>query len=255
MKEFEINVAGNRVVLNSGRVYGTNTPIDWEDPKTNNVIGSFGADFLDQKICEIDFPAQEIRLHQQRPEELNALGKFTPFKFKGRRIMFPANIDGSDVELFYDSGCSAFGLLTSKYHYDRLTDPEEKEIAYGANRRGESIPIHHKSSDLQIKLGSTDLSLKRISYAEMYNALQATVGRFIGGGFLGNKSLTEFTLIIDTKTNEFLVVKKSLSKKADRDATKTNGELPDGQPSISKHVNSTIPSTETGVVVGDGNQQ
>ena len=212
LKEFELNVAGNRVVLKSGWIYGQNVPIDWENSDAINIIGSFGADFLDQKICQIDFPAQEIRLHRGRPESFDELGKFTPFKFNGRRIMLPANIDGSDVQVFYDSGCSPFGLLTSKYHYDRLTDPNEKEIAFGANRRGESIPIHHKSSDLQIRLGSTDLTLKRVSYAEMYNFLQSTVGRFIGGGFLGNKSLIESTLIIDTKANEFLVVQRSLQR-------------------------------------------
>jgi hypothetical protein len=138
---------------------------------------------------------------------MGGLGVFTPFEFKGRRIMLPATIRGSDVQVFYDSGCSAFGLLTSKYHYDRLTDQNEKEVAWGANRRGESIPIHHKPSNLQFELGPTKLALKRISYAEMYNFLQVTIGRVIGGGFLGNKPLTESTLIIDTKSEEFLIVK------------------------------------------------
>ncbi len=208
VKQFELNVAGNRVLMKSGVTRTRDIAIDWDNPDAKNVIGSFGADFLDQKICEIDFPAQEIRLHHNRPESLNELGSFTPFKFKGRRIMLPASIDGSDVELFYDSGCSAFGLLTSKYHYDRLTDPNEKEIAYGANRHGDSVPIHHKSSDRSISLGATELPLKRVSYAELYNFLQTTVGRVIGGGFFGNKSLTESTLIIDAVTNEFLVVKQ-----------------------------------------------
>ncbi len=138
--------------------------------------------------------------------------------------MLPARINGSDVQLFYDSGCSPFGLLTSKYHYDRLTDPDEPEIAYGANRFGESIPIHHKASDLQIQLGATDISLKRISYAEMYTLLQSTVGRLIEGGFLGNKSLTESTLILDAKTNEFLVVKRTLSPTADRPTPDANAK-------------------------------
>jgi len=210
MKELELDVGGNRIVLTSGWIYGQNVPIDWDNPNAKNVIGTLGSDFLDQKICEIDFPAKEIRLHRDRPDSLNELGDFTPFKFKGRRILLPANIDGSNVEVFYDSGCSAFGLLTSKYQYDRLTDPNDKEIAYGANRRGESIPIHHRPSDLMIKLGETELSVQRISYAEMYNFLQTTVGRFVGGGFFGNKSLLECTLILDTKSNEFLVVKNSL---------------------------------------------
>lgn len=209
IREFELNVGGNQVLLESGWVMNRDVSVDWDNPKAINIIGSFGADFLAQKVCEIDFPAKEIRLYRSRPDKMNNLGEFAPFQFKGRRIMLPARISGSNVELFYDSGCSAFGLLTSKYHYDRLTDPEVKEIAYDANRFGESVPIHHKPSDLQIELGTTEIRLGRISYAEMYNLLQSTVGRFVGGGFLGNKSLVESTLIIDTKANEFLVLNRT----------------------------------------------
>ena len=241
IKRLEIDVAGNRVLLESGWVRGRGAEVDWNAPDAIHIIGSFGADFLNQKVCEIDFPAQEIRLHRSRPDAMNDLGEFTPFEFKGRRIMLPANINGSDVELFYDSGCSAFGLLTSKYHYDRLTDPNDDEIAYGANRFGESIPVHHKPSDIRIQLGSTEIPLKRISYAEMYNFLQVTVGRFIGGGFFGNKSLTESTLILDTNASEFLVVKRSLAKMTNGGPKRMANESENHLSSASGIINSTIP--------------
>ena len=61
IETFEINIAGNRLLLELGWVMGRDTSIDWEDPNAINIIGSLGADFLDQKICEIDFPAKEIR--------------------------------------------------------------------------------------------------------------------------------------------------------------------------------------------------
>ena len=209
IKKIKFDVAGNNVTLESGMLFGRSANIDWENPEAINIIGSFGADFLDQKVSEIDFPSQEIRLHRERPSSLSDTGEFAPFKFKGRRIMFPATIDGSDVEVFYDSGCSAFGLLTSKYYYDLLTDPNVKEIAYGASRHGDSVSVHHKSSDLRIKLGATEIELKRISYVELYSFLQTTVGRLIGGGFFGNKSMVKGTLIIDTIENEFLFINVS----------------------------------------------
>ena len=209
VKEFKFDIAGNQMVLKSGWVRRQRGTIDWESPETKNIIGSLGADFLDQKICEIDFPAQEIRFHPQRPKELVDLGTFTPFRFQGRRIMLPAIINGSEAEVFYDSGCSSFGLLTSKYFYDRMTNAEDKEIALDANRHGDSVPMHHKPSDLPIKLGATELSIQRISYAELYNFLQTTIGRLVGGGFLGNKCLVDCNLILDTRSQEFLVVDRS----------------------------------------------
>lgn len=213
VKEFDFEIAGNRVSLKSGWVRGQRATIDWDSPNAKNIIGSFGADFLDQKVCEIDFPAKEIRFHSQRPEELDSLGTFTSFKFQGRRIMLPAKIDGSDVEVFYDSGCSAFGLLTSKYYYERLTAPEVQEIAFEANRHGDAVPMHHKPSARPIQLGQTELSIQRISYAELYTILQTTIGRFVGGGFLGNKCLVNCNLILDTQSREFLVVETTVSDK------------------------------------------
>jgi len=216
LKKFELNVAGNRVVFNSGQVMQRNIPIDWEDPDAINVIGSIGADFIDQKICAIDFPSREIRLYESRPDNLNSLGEFTPFRFPGRRIMLPAVVDGSRLDLLYDSGCSPFGLLTSKYHFKRYSDPGVAEINLDANRRGESIPVHHKPCDMTMKMGGAELTLARVSYVEMYGALQMTIGRFanLGGlsGFLGNQGLTESTLILDTIANEFLVLPHALEK-------------------------------------------
>ncbi|MEM7558911.1 MAG: hypothetical protein AAF394_07295 [Planctomycetota bacterium] len=208
VESFELEVAGNRIQLDLGWVRPRDTPIRW-DPKAINIIGSFGADLLAEKISEIDFLAQEIRLSESRSEELDSLGEFSPLEFNGRRIMLTGQIKGDDVQFFYDSGCSPFGLLTSKYQYDQLTDPNSEELAYDANRFGDAVPVHHKASEMPLRVGTTDLPVKRISYAELYSFMQLAVGRFIGGGFLGNKTLTESTLILDLKANEFLVVKGS----------------------------------------------
>lgn len=214
IENFEFEIGGNRLLMQSGWIRNQNIKIDWENPNSKNIIGSFGADFLDQKVCEIDFAANEIRLHRERSEEINALGNFSSFKFQGRRIILPVKIDGSDVEVFYDSGCSAFGLLTSKFQYDRLTNPNDQEISHGSNRHGQTVPIHHKTSDLRIQFGEADLSIKRVSYAELYNFLQVTIGRFVGGGFLGNKCLIESTLIIDANASEFLVIENQRPAKS-----------------------------------------
>ena len=214
VESFELEVAGNRIQLDQGWVRPRDTPIKW-DPKAINIIGSFGADLLAEKVSEIDFPAQEIRLSESRSEELESLRDFSPLDFKGRRIMLTGQIKGDDVQFFYDSGCSPFGLLTSKYQYDQLTDPNSKELAYDANRFGDAVPVHHKASEMLLRVGTTDLPVKRISYAELYSFMQVAVGRFIGGGFLGNKTLTESTLILDLKANEFLVFKGSVVKKTE----------------------------------------
>ncbi len=208
VRKFELNVSGNRVVLEPGRIMPRDIGIDWDKPY--NLIGSLGADFIDNTVCSIDFPAAEIRLSRERAESFDSLGRFAPFDFKARRVILPATIDGVDMQLFWDSGCSSFGLFTSKYHCENYARPNEAGIVFRANRFGDAVPVHHKPCDLIATFGDAKVPLRRVSYVEMYAGLQTVFGRFIDGGFLGNKSLTNSTLVLDTIANEFLIVNGSL---------------------------------------------
>ena len=210
VRKFELSVGGNRMVLEPARVMQRDIHIEWDKPV--NVIGSIGADFADNVVIAIDFPAEHIHLFRERPKSFAALGSFSPFEFNSRRIMLPTTIDGEDMQVFWDSGCSSFGLFTSKYHFDRYADKDESGIEFGANRFGSSVPAHHKPCSLVATFGETLVPLKRVSYVQAYAGLQSMFGGFIDGGFFGNKSLTESTLILDTTSNEFLVLNRSLAE-------------------------------------------
>lgn len=215
-REFKVNVGGNKVILKPGWVRGSRGGINWDNPNAKNVIGTIGSDFLDQRICAIDFAAMQIRLYAERPQTFDKLGTFTAFDFTGRKIVLPVTINGASQNLIYDSGCSAFGLLTSGYYYDRYSDANEPEVTYNANRHGDPVPVHQRTCDLPVKFGETELPLKRISYVNLYAPVQAVVGRFSGFagfiGVLGNEPLTESTLILDAKSDEYLVVPGSAVK-------------------------------------------
>lgn len=214
-RKFELNVGGNKVILKPGWVRSSGAGIDWEDTEASS-IGTIGSDFLDQKICAIDFAAMEMRLFADRPAAFDALGTFTPFEFKGRKIVMPVTIEGATENVIYDSGCSAFGLLTSSYYYDRYSDATESEIQLNVNRHGDPVHVHHRTCDQVVNFGDTELPFKRISYVNLYPTVQTLVGRLSGFagfiGVLGNETLTESTLILDAKSNEYLVVKGSLPK-------------------------------------------
>lgn len=215
VKTFELNVAGNKVVLESGRVVRRGIR-DWDDPDAVITIGTIGTDFIDKRVIAIDFPARRIRMYDQRSQSLQAMGTFIPFDFKGRRILFPATIDGRDHNLLYDSGCSAFGILTSRYYFDQYTDPAADIITYNANRHGDAVPVHHRACELPIQFGATELSSRRVSYVDLYGGVQSVLGGSSGLvgmlGFMGNKVLLDSTLIIDAQANEFLIVPHSISE-------------------------------------------
>ncbi|WP_400079093.1 hypothetical protein [Winogradskyella sp. R77965] len=191
-----------RILGDYGHTFGKNDTI------SKIGIGTIGSDFIADRITAIDFKNQKLELFHQRPEWMKALPKFKSFDFTGRRIMLPATLNDKDYELFYDSGCSAFGLITIKTRFDNYSDVNIEAIAYDAKSWKSSIPITSKPTSQPISIGNTELSLKRVSFVDMYSWSQPLVTPFTRiGGWLGNQPFTESTLIIDTKTEEFIVIK------------------------------------------------
>jgi len=171
-------------------------------------IGTIGSDFIADRITAIDFKNQKIHLYNHRPEWISSLSGFKSFDFSGRRIMLPVTLNNKDYEFLYDSGCSAFGLITIKSRFDNYTEERTKEVNYDAKSWASSLPIRSKETDKLFRIGNANLKLKRVSYMDMYTAIQPIVTPFTRiGGWLGNKPFTESTLILDTKTEEFIIIK------------------------------------------------
>lgn len=173
-------------------------------------IGTLGSDFIVNRITAIDFKNQKIQLYNERPEWISSLTDFKSFDFTGRRIMLPVTLDNKDYEFLYDSGCSAFGLITIKSRFDNYTEESTEQINYDAKSWESSIPIRSKVTEKLFSTGGVNLKLKRVSYVDMYTAMQPIIIPFTRvGGWLGNQPFNESTLIIDTKTEEFIVINTS----------------------------------------------
>ncbi|OEK00681.1 hypothetical protein BFP97_03790 [Roseivirga sp. 4D4] len=212
IKHLEFELGGNKVSASMIKIldnYGHT--FSATDTIGNLKIGTIGSDLLDDCITAIDFANQQIQIYQNRPDWMTSLSPFQPFDFKGRRIMLPAVVDGKNLELLYDSGCSAFGIITTRNRFKRYTNEETEAVEYGANSWGSSIPILSKTTNEPIQIGSTNLSMERASYVNMYAWTQRFVTPFTRiGGWLGNRPFVESTLILDTKTEEFTIVKSAL---------------------------------------------
>lgn len=214
VKQLNLILGGNKTRMNRVEILENYGNIFTANDTIREIkLGTIGSDFLDKKITEIDFKNQKIQVYDERPKWMASLPDFKPFSFKGRRLMLPAKIMGKNLELFYDSGCSAFGLITSKNRYDRYTNTSIKEITYEGNRFGESLTLHHKDSDESITIGNDSLKLRRISYVDMYTPFQGLMTPFTKiGGWLGNKPFINSTIILDIKKEEFVVVGSSIKK-------------------------------------------
>lgn len=172
-------------------------------------IGTIGADFINKYITEIDFKNQQIQFYKERETWMTVISSFTSFDFVGRRFMLPCEIDEKKIELFYDSGSSAFGLITTKNRYLDYSKNDSKEITYNTNMHGDPIPVRHKSTEEMMKMGGLNLNLKRVSYVDMYSDFQGFISPFTRiGGWLGNKPFINCSLIFDIEKEAFVIVEK-----------------------------------------------
>jgi len=208
LQDLDITLGGNEITFRQVSImsnYGKEVVRD--DTIKSIMLGTIGADFLDDRITAIDFKLQTIQLYDHRPPWMNDIKSFKDFEFKGRRFLLPVQINDQDMTLLYDSGCSAFGLITSKNRYLKYGASDLKEISYQGNRWGEALPIYHKPSESILRIGGSELSLERVSYVDMFGNFQRFVTPFTSiGGFLGNMPFLDHVLILDTQSMQYAVV-------------------------------------------------
>ncbi|WP_115463073.1 hypothetical protein [Winogradskyella aurantiaca] len=209
VENLEMELGGQQISLSMIMIYpnyGTNFSTEFNANSTY-IIGTIGSDILVDRITSIDFENQELQFFEKRPTWMDEINSFKPFDFPGRRIMLPVTIDGKTYEFLYDSGCSAFGLITTKQRFNKYTDNTAPIVTYDAKSWEDKIHINSKPSDHKFTIADQELPLKRVSYVDMYSMLQpiATVLTRIGG-WMGNQSLNESQLILDTQTNQFTVI-------------------------------------------------
>ncbi|MCF6191750.1 MAG: hypothetical protein L3J76_01265 [Candidatus Hydrothermae bacterium] len=86
------------------------------------ILGSLGADALNQRVLILDFPRQRLAFLEAFPDSLKARGFFAPMETDpaGRPVLYAVH-RGEKVRLLYDTGSSAFGLLTSRDRWEQLT--------------------------------------------------------------------------------------------------------------------------------------
>ncbi|GAA4280275.1 hypothetical protein [Gaetbulibacter aestuarii] len=208
VKSLKLKLGGQPVTLSMVKIYPNygNTFSAEFNSKININIGAIGSDILVDRITSIDFKNQTIQFFEQRPEWMQGLKGFKAFDFPGRRVMLPAIVDGKKYEFLYDSGCSAFGLITTKQRFEKYSDASTPVESFGAKSWEDKIYINSKSSDYPLSIGGAKLTMKRVSCVDMYAFLQPLVTPFTRiGGWMGNQAINESRLILDTKSKEFLI--------------------------------------------------
>ncbi len=185
------------------RKYGSNQ-INWKQKNAIEIIGTIGVDFFENRIIAIDYPSKKFFNGIAIPQTLLNGLVMNDFMFARRSILLPSTIKGKKSILFFDSGSSAYTLLTNKQTAEQLAMPgavtvQSKTKSWDRTMIANTIPT--KDS---IGIGNKKLPLNATTYMEGVSENQLAQMMRLGiGGLTGNQLFTTSVLIIDTKNKKF----------------------------------------------------
>ena len=170
-------------------------------PENNelNIIGTIGTDMLENRKTLIDFKNDYI-IFNVESEPKNFKNKNFDFKFKKRKIIIPAILDNNKEKFLYDSGASAFELLTNKEIWERSKLESSRIKVEKGQSWGNILTTYTAETNKKIKFQSTQIPLREITYVDGYSKSQYYLMKFSGmSGMLGNKIFSQRKLYIDAE--------------------------------------------------------
>lgn len=179
--------------------------IDWSN-NASIIIGTIGSDWLQNRTVMINYPKKRIVLNYEVPE--NYKESMTDFTYVQNSILLPVTINGKKTVLFFDTGSSAFSLLTSKETALAMADKDATALRYPVQSWGRTMYANSLPSSDSIEINKLKIPLEKVTYME--GASESQVNRMLQlgiGGMTGNKLFFKHRLILDTRGKKFMVIK------------------------------------------------
>jgi hypothetical protein len=171
------------------------------------IVGTLGADVLEDRVLVLDYPRQRFSLTAQVPDSLAQRATFVQLAFTGRRLVLSAAVAGEPSQLLFDSGSSAFSLLTSPTTWQQLASPHASAQAAAVNSLGKTLTAHTVATAAALQLGPVAVPLQTVTYIEGTTLLQRSLMRFSGmGEMLGNRPFNQHTILVDVAHRRFGLV-------------------------------------------------
>ncbi|MGE6396382.1 hypothetical protein [Chryseobacterium scophthalmum] len=175
------------------------------DKDSIKIIGTIGSDLLDQKKTIINFKENYVVFNILKEPKSFSSSKLD-FKFKKRKIIISGILNGKEEEFLYDSGTSAYELLTNKNAWQKLKLPNSKPVVEKAQSWERVLTSYTAKSNQTIKFKNKELILSEVTYVEGISQSQYMLMKFSGmTGMLGNKIFLKNSLYIDCKEEKISI--------------------------------------------------
>jgi len=169
--------------------------------KDIKIIGTIGTDVLENRKTKINFKENYIVLNlSKEPNQFQV--KFVDFKFKKRKIIIRGLLKGNQEKFLFDTGTSAYELLTNKEVWDNLKLPDSKVTIEKSQSWDNILTSYSAKCNQTIQFGDKIVTLNNVTYIEGFSQTQYSMMKFSGmTGMLGNKIFLNNCLYINCLEN------------------------------------------------------
>lgn len=188
-------IGKTKVTSNQIKISNTGKPLERTNPI--KIIGTLGADVLEDRKTLINFKDHHIVFNLFKTPDTFQNNLFD-FTFKKRKVIIHGSLKGKDEKFLYDSGTSAYELLTNKENWKNLRVPKSKVVIEKAQSRPNILTTYTTKTRDIIYFKNKDLPLGEVTYVEGFSQTQYMLMKFSGmSGMLGNKIFLNHKIYID----------------------------------------------------------
>ncbi|WP_281228809.1 hypothetical protein [Flavobacterium aquiphilum] len=166
------------------------------------IIGTIGADILEDRKTLINFKENYIALNLSKvPTQFQT--KLFDFKFKKRKIIVSGLLKGKEENFLFDSGTSAYELLTNKEVWENLKLYYSKINIEKSQSWDKVLTAYTSNCNQKIQISNHEIPLNYVTYVEGFSQAQYSMMKFSGmTGMLGNKIFLNNSLYFDCTQNK-----------------------------------------------------
>jgi hypothetical protein len=173
-----------------------------EENDSIKIIGTIGADILEDRKTAINLKGSQVAFNLSE-KSIKFKNNFADFKFKKRKIIITAFLNGNEEKFIYDSGTSAYELLTNKEIWKQLKSPNSKVVVEKAKSWENTLTSYTANCKNKLLLNSKEIPLNEVTYVEGFSEKQYLMMKFSGmTGMLGNKIFLKNCIYIDCIDNK-----------------------------------------------------
>lgn len=195
-------IGKTKITSDKFKIYNYGNEINDDSIK---IIGTIGTDILENRKTIINFKENNIEFNLfKMPSKIHT--ELFDFKFKKRKIIIKGFLKGKEENFLFDSGTSAYELLTNKEVWKNLKQPNSKINIEKSKSWDNVLTTFTTNCKQKIKFDTQEISLNNVTYVEGFSQVQYSLMKFSGmTGMLGNKIFSNNSLYIDCTQNKMAI--------------------------------------------------